>query len=79
VVELQYGAKVRELVEALPVRQAQIVSAYFWQERSLADIAAEQGITLSWASKLLRGALDTLGKRLALLEKQEQALISPTR
>ncbi|MCU0661943.1 MAG: sigma-70 family RNA polymerase sigma factor [Myxococcota bacterium] len=77
VCEQDFRAKVREMVESLPERQAHIVRAYFWQERSLSEIAIELEITISWASKLLRGALDTLSRRLALLERREQAGIAP--
>jgi RNA polymerase sigma factor (sigma-70 family) len=77
VCEQDYRAQLREMVDSLPERQAHIVRAYFWQERSLSDIATELEITISWASKLLRGALDTLSRRLALLERREQAAIAP--
>lgn len=67
--EQQYFAQVREAVDSLPERQAQIVRGYFYQERSLVDLSLELGITASWASKLLSGALNTLRHRFAVADK----------
>jgi RNA polymerase sigma factor for flagellar operon FliA len=49
-----------DAIESLPERLRTVVTGYFFQERPMADIAAELGVTESRVSQLRAEALDLL-------------------
>lgn len=56
----RYITQLMFYIGALPPKQQSVVRGYFFEDRSLVDIAAELGVTKSWTSKILTTALLSL-------------------
>lgn len=60
VAQRQLAARIRTCVAALPEKQRLVVSAYFYEDVRLPQIAERMGVTTSWVSKLLTAGLKSL-------------------
>lgn len=54
------GSRVRDAVEALPERERALVRGFYFEGRRFDEVAAELGISKSWASRLHGKALSQL-------------------
>lgn len=59
----RFGFVVRELVNTLPKREAELVRRHYLEGERFAHVAAELGLSKSWASRLHTRALERLRKR----------------
>ncbi|MFW6066742.1 MAG: sigma-70 family RNA polymerase sigma factor [Myxococcota bacterium] len=59
------GSRVREAVDALPERERALVRGFYFEGRRFDEVAAEIGISKSWASRLHAKALGLLRDRLS--------------
>ncbi|MBK7155404.1 MAG: sigma-70 family RNA polymerase sigma factor [Sandaracinaceae bacterium] len=57
--------EVRRALQQLPERERTILVAFYFDERSLDDVARELGLSISWASRLHHKGLDRLRELLA--------------
>jgi len=57
--------QVRSALQQLPERERTILMAFYFEERSLDDVARELGLSISWASRLHHKGLDRLRELLA--------------
>lgn len=57
--------EVRSALQQLPERERTILVAFYFDERSLDDVARELGLSISWASRLHHKGLDRLRELLA--------------
>ncbi|NOY91004.1 MAG: sigma-70 family RNA polymerase sigma factor [Deltaproteobacteria bacterium] len=60
----EQGEALRQAVSRLPDRERTLLLGFYFQDRHLEDVAAELGISKSWASRLHTRALNLLGKQL---------------
>lgn len=58
--EHEEGARVREAVSGLPEREQALVAGFYFEGRRFDEVAAELGISKSWASRLHVKALELL-------------------
>ena len=58
-------SEVRRALEHLPDRERTILVAFYFDERSLEDVARELGLSISWASRLHHKGLDRLRELLS--------------
>ena len=58
--------EVRRALQQLPERERTILVAFYFDERSLDDVARELGLSISWASRLHHKGLDRLRELLAV-------------
>lgn len=56
----QESSRLRALLEQLPERERRLVDGFYFQGRRFDEVAAELGISKSWASRLHAKALDRL-------------------
>lgn len=59
---------VRQAVDDLPIRQRQVITAYYFEGRKLRDIGTDLGVSESRVCQLCKQALKTLEKRVRALK-----------
>lgn len=59
-IRLQTQEKVRSALERLPQTERELLKGYYFEERSLSEMAAEKGYSPSWASRIHNRALERL-------------------
>ncbi len=64
VIAVDEAARVREALEVLDERERALVQGFYFEGRRFDEVAAELGISKSWASRLHGKALDRLRKAL---------------
>jgi RNA polymerase sigma factor FliA len=67
----ELGAKLRELVDTLPLRTATLIRAAYFEGLSLQEAGRRMGISKSWASRLHAQALDELARSLRAMGMAE--------
>jgi RNA polymerase sigma factor for flagellar operon FliA len=79
--EAVHQREVRERVQLaiarLPEREREVISLYYYGDGSLADVAAQLGISRAWVSRLLKRALAALRNPLAELGEDLPDSVAP--
>jgi RNA polymerase sigma factor for flagellar operon FliA len=60
--------KLHELIETLPRESAELIRATYFEGLSLTEAGQRLGVSKSWASRLHSRTLDTLAKRLRMMQ-----------
>ncbi|MBI2340495.1 MAG: sigma-70 family RNA polymerase sigma factor [Deltaproteobacteria bacterium] len=66
--------RLRALIDFLPVREKRLVMMYYFQDRTLDEIAGTLNLSKSWISRLHRRALEFLQKKLLRLSKEKEEI-----